>query len=88
MRENVSMKIDLEAPVNITRIAIKESHARTQKFQLQYKAAGEWKTFHEGTKLGNDFKAEVENVTAQHLRILIQKASAGPGLTEFQVFGE
>lgn len=87
-RENVWLEVDLEAPIQISRIAIKENHGRTQKFLLQYKNGEEWVTFHEGNGIGNDFKAEFEDVTAQHVRILILKASAGPGITEFQVFGE
>lgn len=51
---------------------------------LQYKQGEQWVTFYEGKGIGHHFKAEFENVTAQYVRILILKASAGPGSLSFR----
>ena len=82
------LEVDLLAPVEIARAMIDEAYGeRTRRFELQYKEGAEWKTFFTGTTIGILRQLEFEPITAQHIRLHILEATAGPTFTEFELYG-
>jgi len=88
------LEVDLGKPMTFDRVLILENPwNRVRKFQLQYRdgstgltAGGEeWKTFHEGTTLG-EFRMRIKPVTAQHVRLNVLDANEVPTLWEFDLF--
>ena len=80
------LAVDLGEPTAFDRVAIFEAPwNRVQKFQLQYRDGEEWRTFHEGTKLG-DFRLRFKPVTAQHVRLNVLEATDVPTIWEVQFF--
>jgi len=76
--------IDLGKPVTIEGGAIEEEFpGRVEKFELQSKDGGQWKTFFSGTKLGH-FSQTFPPVTARHFRLNILQASEGPTISEIR----
>jgi alpha-L-fucosidase len=59
---------------------------RVQKFELQAKTDGQWKTFYSGKTIGSDRFIKFTPVTAQVFRLNILEATEGPTLSEFQLF--
>ena len=69
------LAVDLGTPMTFSRVVIREAPwNRVRKFQLQYKEGQTWRTFHEGTILG-DFRVDVKPVTARHVRLNILEAT-------------
>ena len=67
--------MDLGKPMTFSRVVIREAPwDRVRKFQLQYKDGQTWRTFHEGTVLG-DFQVDFKPVTARHVRLNILQAT-------------
>ena len=60
---------------------------RVQKFEFQYKDAGQWKTLFSGTTLGSQFRKSFDPVTAQEFRLNILEATEGPTINEIQFVG-
>jgi len=56
------------------------------KFALESRQDGQWKSFHEGTRIGVKFRASFPPVTAQRLRLNVIEAKGGPTITEFLLF--
>jgi len=77
--------VDLGSPVTFSRVAIKEAYDRVRRFELQYKDGATWKTFLEGTRIGEDHTKDFDPVTAQLVRLNILEATDGPTLWEFQL---
>jgi alpha-L-fucosidase len=76
--------IDLGKPVTVERVEIEEEFpGRVEKFELQSKDGGEWKTFFSGTKLGH-FSQKFPPVTARHFRLNILQANEGPTISEIR----
>ena len=76
--------IDLGKPVTVEGVTIEEDFpGRVEKFELQYKDGGEWKTFLSGTKLGH-FSQKFPPVTARHVRLNILQANEGPTISEIR----
>jgi len=48
----------------------------------------EWKAFVEGTTIGRELTLHFEPTVARHVRLNILKATEGPPLWEFQLFGK
>ena len=57
-----------------------------QKFELQAKTDGQWKTFYTGKTLGEECRVKFDPVTAQVFRLNILEATEGPTIEEFQLF--
>jgi len=68
------------------RAIVSEEFNRVQQFELQYKDGDQWRTFAEGTKIGQKLKLEFSPVTARYVRLNILKAAEGPTIWEFQLF--
>jgi alpha-L-fucosidase len=79
------LEVDLGQPVTFDSVEIDEVYDRVRSFELQYQDAEQWKTFHQGTTLGEQFSAKFEPVTAQRVRLNILDATDGPTITEFRL---
>jgi alpha-L-fucosidase len=76
---------DYGRPIKVGRARIIESQGeRIQKFEIQYKAGGEWKTVCTGSKVGRWFEQEFEPVTASEFRVNILEATDGPSITDLE----
>ncbi len=80
------LEVDLGKPMTFDRAIISEDFDRVQQFELQYKDGQQWRTFAEGTKIGQKLKLRFSPVTARYIRLNILKASEGPTIWEFQLF--
>jgi alpha-L-fucosidase len=79
------LEVDLGRPVIFDRVAISEAFDRVRRFELQYRTESDWKTFFQGTRIGEVYAARFDPVTAQHVRLHILEATEGPTLWEFQL---
>jgi alpha-L-fucosidase len=76
---------DLGKPLTIQRIRIDESYGeRVQKFEVQYRDGGAWKTIFTGQKIGPWFQQPFEPVKAREFRLNILDATDGPTITEIE----
>jgi len=83
------LAVDLGKPAAVARAVIVEGHwNRVRKFELQYKADGEWKTIVAGTKLGAVKHLTFPPVRAQQFRLNILEATNVPTLHEIELFAE
>jgi alpha-L-fucosidase len=79
------LELDLGKPVTFGRVAISEEYDRVQRFELQYKDGDAWKTFLQGTRIGEQYGKDFPPVTAQAVRLNILEATDGPTIWEFQL---
>lgn len=79
------LEVDLGKPVTFSRVSISEEYGRIRRFELQYKDADTWKTFLQGTRIGDDYSQTFVPVTAQRVRLNILEATEGPTIWEFQL---
>ena len=83
------LEVDLGRPATFRRAVIREAFSpRVQAFELQAKVGDGWKTFHTGTRLGTNFSARFEPVTAQVVRLNVLESTDGPTIWEFQLLEE
>ena len=81
------LEVDLGTEMTVARAMIDEGDwGRVQKFQLQYKVGGEWKTVCEGTTIGAEKDLGFEPVKARWLRLNTLDATDGPTILEVQLF--
>jgi alpha-L-fucosidase len=66
-------------------VAISEEYDRVRRFDLQYKEGDTWKTFLQGTRIGEQYSQDFPPVTAQRVRLNILEATDGPTIWEFQL---
>jgi alpha-L-fucosidase len=80
------LEVDLGKPTTFSRVAISEAYDRVRRFELQSMTSGTtWKTFLTGTRIGEDYSATFNPVTAQRVRLNILEATEGPTIWEFQL---
>jgi alpha-L-fucosidase len=79
------LEVDLGKPMTFSRVAISEEYDRVQRFELQYKDGETWKTFVQGTRIGDKYTQTFDPVTAQHVRLNILDATDGPTIWEFHL---
>jgi alpha-L-fucosidase len=82
------LEIDLGKPTTFSRVRIDEwagGGKRIQSFQLQYRDGNQWKTFHQGTTIGQLWETTFAPITAQCVRLNILEATEGPTINEFQI---
>ena len=79
------IEVDLGKPVTFNQVAINEAYDRARKFELQCKEGDAWKTFLEGTRIGEEYSKGFNPVTAQVVRLNILEATDGPTIWEFQL---
>ena len=63
-----------------------DRYDRIREFELQAKQGDQWRTFHSGTTIGEDFSVEFAPVTAQHVRLRVLDTTTNPLVGEFQLF--
>ena len=81
------LQVDLGKPMAISQVVIlEEPWNRVRKYQLQYQDGNEWRTFHEGTTLG-DLHLRFPQITAQVVRLNILEAVEVPTIWEFALYG-
>ena len=79
------LEIDLPYPITFDVVLMDEAFGqRIESFSLQYRAEDQWKTFYEGTKVGRNWAAEFEPVTARYLRLEISRAYDGPTIRDIR----
>ncbi len=77
---------DFEKTVTVSRVRIVEAGAqRVQRFELQYRADGEWKTVFAGTNIGRQFERTFPPVTAREFRLDLLDATDGPTIAEIEL---
>ena len=83
------LQIDFAKPTTFNGIEIDEAFAhpksRVLKFELQQKDGEKWVAFHQGSALGEKFKATFAPVTASAIRLNVLDASDGPTLSEIRL---
>jgi alpha-L-fucosidase len=82
------LEVDLGKPQTFDRATIHECvqyGARVKSFELQAKDGDGWKTFHNGTGIGQKLELKFAPVTARIVRLAIE-GEKGPTITEFDLF--
>lgn len=83
------LEVDYGKPRQVKRVDIQEACGkRIQKFEIQAKEGGEWKSLLSGTTVGERFSKPCKPVTAQQFRLNILDATEGPTISEFSVDAE
>jgi len=81
--------VDLQTPHEVSRVFIEEAFpGRIQSFRILAEKNGDWIVCHEGANVGEGFSADFPPIVAQRFRLEISRASEGPTITEFQLFGK
>ncbi|MBN1345794.1 MAG: alpha-L-fucosidase [Phycisphaerae bacterium] len=81
------IEVDLGKPTKLDRAMIHEAYAgRVQAYTLQAKDGNAWKTFHKGATIGENAQITFEPITAQVVRLNIDKATEGPTIWEIQLY--
>jgi alpha-L-fucosidase len=77
---------DFLKPRTVDHVRISEAYPeRVQKFELQSRDGGEWRTIFAGTTLGADFERAFGPVTAREFRLNILDATEGPTINEIEL---
>ena len=82
------LAVDLGVPKTFTKVRISEEFDRIEKFELQVKTDGHWKTIHAGTTVGRNFALTVKPVKARHVRLNILEATDVPTIWEVELSGQ
>ncbi len=80
------LEVDLGAAQTFSRAWISEPYDRVQQFELQVWKEGSWKTFHQGTTLGENCEIIFPPLTGERVRLNLLKTAEGPSIWEFQLF--
>ena len=83
------MEVDLGKPEKFNLAAIQEAIAlgqRVESYHLEYRDGAAWKEFAGGTTIGHKRLDRFEPVTAQHVRLVIDKALACPAISSFSLY--
>ncbi len=84
----VWLELELPKPSTFSGVVIHEwsgAPPRIEKFEVQYKEGGNWKTIFTGTTAGPNFKKRFAPVTAQVVRLNILDANDAPTIDEFEL---
>ena len=79
------LEVDLGRPQKISKVMLSEAYDRVRRFELQYADDGSWVTCVEGRRIGEEFTAGFDPITAQRIRLNILEATDGPTIWEFQL---
>ncbi|MCU0917879.1 MAG: alpha-L-fucosidase [Planctomycetes bacterium] len=79
------LELDLGKPVRFGRVTIDEEFDRIRRFELQSRDGQTWKTFLQGTRIGDQYSQDFRPVTTQYVRLNILDAADGPTIWEFQL---
>jgi len=82
------LEVDLQRPCRVNRAVIEEAYApRVQEFQIEYAEGDQWIPCFKGSRIGEHAEFRFSEVMAQRFRLNILKATEGPTIGEFQLFG-
>jgi len=87
--EWAEVEIDLGAAQAFDTIVLKEhiqSGQRIERFRLEYKHQGAWKTFFDGTVVGYKRICRFDQIDARHVRLTIEESRWYPTLSAFEVY--
>lgn len=80
------LEVDLGEEKTFNRVLILENPwDRVRRFQLQYRDGETWRTFHEGTTLG-EFHLSFEPIKARYVRLNVLEATDVPTIWEVALF--
>jgi alpha-L-fucosidase len=80
------LEIDLGAPTTFDKALLLESPwDRVRRFELQYREGETWRTFYEGTTMG-DLAIEFDPVTARYVRLNVLEATNVPTVWEVALY--
>jgi alpha-L-fucosidase len=80
------LEADLGKPMGFSRVAVDEwapGGQRVRRFELQTWNGTEWKTFYQGSTIGEKWQKVIKPITAQRVRLNILEATEGPTINEF-----
>jgi alpha-L-fucosidase len=81
------LAVDLGARQTVTRATFKEAPwNRVQRYELQCRDTGPWRTFHRGTTMG-DRTVEFPPARARHFRLNVLEATDVPTIWEVHLYG-
>ena len=80
------LEVDLGEAKTFKRAWISEPYGRVQEFQLQVKQDGEWRTFHRGKTIGENFGTTFSPSLAGTCALTCSRTTEGPSIWEFQLF--
>ena len=83
----VGSKLNLGKPQTLCRAFISEPYGRVREYELQVWKSGQWQTFYRGTTIGENRTLVFAPLTGQRVRLNVVKATEGPSIWEFQLFG-
>jgi alpha-L-fucosidase len=80
------LQVDLGVPTTFDKALILESPwDRVRRFELQYREGETWRTFHQGTTMG-DLAIEFDAVTAQYVRLTVLEGTNVPTIWEVALY--
>ena len=80
------LEVDLGGEYTFDRAWLNEPYDRIRKFELQAKEGDEWRAFHAGSTIGEDFAVEFSPITARYVRIQVDETTINPLVGEVQLF--
>lgn len=80
------LEVDLGRVQTFDRVYISEPYGRVRRFELQVEDAGQWRAFHRGTAIGEDYAARFAPTTGRRVRLNLLETTDGPSIWEFQLF--
>lgn len=76
------IELDFKSPKTFNRVICGEYKRAVEAFKIEALINGEWKILVTGEKIGNNFNASFETISAQKYRLTILKASKLPYIAE------
>jgi alpha-L-fucosidase len=76
------IELDFKSPKTFNRVICGEYKRAVEAFKIEALINGEWKLLVSGEKIGNNFNASFETISAQKYRLTILKASKLPYIAE------
>jgi alpha-L-fucosidase len=83
------IEVDLGAPTQFNVAMVQEAielGQRVAAYHLEVRRGGLWKTIDSGTTIGHKRLDRFETVTAQHVRLVVDKALACPAISSFGIY--
>ena len=79
------LELDLGRPKRFNAILIEEGWGRIERFEVQGKENGQWRTLIAGKEIGPYFLRQITPTTARNVRLNILEARDAPTIGEFQL---
>jgi alpha-L-fucosidase len=79
------VEIDLGKPEKFSKVVLYESGNNIKSFELQYKTEESWKTFYNGTTIGQRAEISIKPIEARYIRLIITSFSLPPAVYEIML---